>query len=61
LLDGARGAAIATYARVVSRHHQRVVVSLGTAACLLFAAVTSAVVGSYEEAPAYALSSSVVF
>lgn len=50
-----------TYPRLVSRHHQRVVVSLGTAACLLFASLSSALVGSHREAPVYALSSSVVF
>jgi hypothetical protein len=36
-------------------------VSIGTAACLLFATVASALVGSHREAPAYALSSSVIF
>jgi len=45
----------------VSRDRQRVVVSIGTAACLLFATVASTLVGSPREAPAYALSSSVVF
>jgi hypothetical protein len=48
------------YPRVVSRHHQRVFVSVGTAACLVFAALASALVGSHGEAPAYALFSSVV-
>jgi hypothetical protein len=38
-----------------------VIVSIGTAACLLFATIASALVGSHREAPAYALSSSVVF
>ena len=51
----------ATYPRLVSRDRQHVVVSIGTTACLFFAAVASAIVGSHGEAPAYALSSSVVF
>ena len=41
------------------RHHA--VISVGTAACLLFAAVASAIVDTHGEAPAYALSSSAVF
>jgi len=45
----------------VSRHFKRVVVSVGTGACLLFATVASALAGSHGEVPAYALYSSVVF
>ena len=59
-MDRAAGRA-RTYPRVMSRACRRTIVSIGTAACLLFAAVTSALVGSYREAPAYALSTSVVF
>jgi hypothetical protein len=44
----------------VSRHHQRAVVSVGTTICLVLAAVTPALLDYRREAPAYALSSSVV-
>ena len=43
------------------RDRDHAVISVGTAACLLFAAVASAIVDTHGEAPAYALSSSAVF
>jgi hypothetical protein len=44
----------------VSRSRQRVVVSVGTTICLAFAAFAPALLDYRREAPAYALSSSVV-
>ena len=59
--DGSGGAANATYARRVSRRRQRALVSIGTAACLVFAAVAPALLAPQREPPGYALSNSVVF
>ena len=59
--DVSGGAASATYPRRVSRQRQRALVSIGTAACLVFATVAPVVLGPAREPPAYALSSSVVF
>ena len=43
------------------RHHQRAVVSIGTAACLVFATVAPVLFEPPSEPPAYAFSSTVIF
>lgn len=50
-----------TYPRVVPQQRQRVLVSIGTTICLVFAALAPALLERGREPPAYALSSSVVF
>lgn len=50
-----------TYPRVVPLERQRIIVSTGTALCLLLAAAAPFVLRSHREPPSYALYSSVVF
>lgn len=45
----------------VSQRHHRVVVSVGTTVCLVFATVAPALLEPQREPPGYALSNSVVF
>jgi hypothetical protein len=45
----------------MSQRHHRVLVSVGTTICLVFAAVAPALLEPQREPPGYALSSSVVF
>jgi hypothetical protein len=60
LSGGSGGATTATYPRLVSRRHQRALVSIGTTICVVFAAAAPLVPGSHREPPGYALESSVV-